>query len=159
MQTVELHACRKEKAQLIEARRTANFSTMRAHVDVAQDGWVFHQVLANPKSHRHTTGRVTVNEVELVLAAAYHPWDFLSLIPWRPSLQGMDFDGFNLMRKPALRDKPNLLVAAARGAAGAVAVNTNGWIKSGVAVRASKTPRVQCPSSGRESPRNQRPAA
>jgi len=52
----------------------------------------------------------------------------------------MDFDGFNLARKPALRDKPNLLVAAARGAAGTVAVNTNGWLKSGVAVRASKTP-------------------
>jgi hypothetical protein len=97
-----------------------------------------------PKSHRHTTGRVTVKEVELVLAAAYRSFDFLSLIPWRPSLQGMDFDGFNLMRKPALRDKPNLLVAAARGAAGAVAVNTNGWLKSGVAVCASKTPKEEC---------------
>ena len=51
------------------------------------------------------------------------------------SAQGWDFDGFNLMWKPALRDKPAQLVAAAKGAAGTAAVNTNGWLKSAVAVR------------------------
>ena len=71
MQTVELHACRKENAQMVEARRTASFATTRAHVDVVQDGWVFHQVRANPKPCRHTTGQVPA--IVLLLGVRYIP--------------------------------------------------------------------------------------
>lgn len=48
--------------------------------------------------------------------------------------QGMDFDGFDLMRKPGLRDKHRELIASCLGTPGCHAVNTNGWLKSGVAV-------------------------
>jgi hypothetical protein len=50
----------------------------------------------------------------------------------------MDFDGFDLAKKPAMRDKPQELIGLARHTPGCVAANTNGWLKSGVAVRDTK---------------------
>jgi len=49
--------------------------------------------------------------------------------------QGMDFDGFDLLKKPSMRDKPSELVALAGSTPGCMAVNTNGWLKAGVAPR------------------------
>uniref|UniRef100_A0A7S0RXK2 Uncharacterized protein n=1 Tax=Pyramimonas obovata TaxID=1411642 RepID=A0A7S0RXK2_9CHLO len=51
--------------------------------------------------------------------------------------QGMDFDGFDLLKKPSMRDKPSELVSLARSTPGCMAVNTNGWLKAGVAPRST----------------------
>eukprot|EP00976_Prorocentrum_cordatum_P114203 1195816-Prorocentrum_minimum.AAC.13 len=47
----------------------------------------------------------------------------------------MDFDGFDLVKKPSMRDKPGELLAFATHTPKCMAVNTNGWLKAGVAVR------------------------
>ena len=58
--------------------------------------------------------------------------------------QGMDFDGFDLLKKPSMRDKPSELVALAGSTPGCMAVNTNGWLKAGVAVSASISEVTRC---------------
>ncbi|KAK3266092.1 hypothetical protein CYMTET_25258 [Cymbomonas tetramitiformis] len=51
--------------------------------------------------------------------------------------QGFDFDGGDLIKKPQLRDKPELLIEAARDVPECIALNTNGWLKRQVPPRST----------------------
>lgn len=51
--------------------------------------------------------------------------------------QGFDFDGGDLIKKPHLRDQPELLIEAARDVPECIALNTNGWLKRQVPPRST----------------------